>query len=194
MNKRITWIRLGEASKLINRSMNGVRSISERERVPTRKVKYGTRDVYEYSKQHLQNIAKVLPKRKFSKERSLNPILEKSTGYMKIYYPEHSRSMSDGYVYEHWLVAEKLLGRPLKAKECVHHINRVRHDNRLENITVYPNRGHHMKDAHSHLALFMKAVYADNKDITDSDLTDKIKLISALTTEQLKNFINLCLT
>jgi hypothetical protein len=65
-------------------------------------------------------------------------------GYVFIYAPNHPRAKHNrAYVMEHILVMELSLGRFLKDKEVVHHINGIKDDNRIENLLLM-NKSSHM--------------------------------------------------
>lgn len=65
-----------------------------------------------------------------------------SNGYVLVKAPGHPLADVRGYVYEHRLVAERKLGRALRPDEEVHHKNRIKTDNREENLEVVTHAEH----------------------------------------------------
>ena len=63
-------------------------------------------------------------------------------GYVLIKLPNHPRANNSGYVREHRLVMEFFLGRYLKPKELVHHINGIKNDNHIENLQLVSHAEH----------------------------------------------------
>lgn len=68
-------------------------------------------------------------------------------GYILVLCPDHPHADSRGYVREHRLVMEQILGRHLEPSEHVHHINCVKWDNRPENLEVMDKSEHHLHHA-----------------------------------------------
>jgi hypothetical protein len=64
--------------------------------------------------------------------------------YISIYQPYHPLCNSKKLVAEHRLITEKHLNRFLDKKECIHHIDGNRTNNKIENLFVFENINTHM--------------------------------------------------
>ncbi len=61
------------------------------------------------------------------------------------YVPKHPDALSDGYVYEHRLIAEKMLHRQLKKGEYVHHKDNNGLNNAPSNLMVFATNADHIR-------------------------------------------------
>lgn len=77
-----------------------------------------------------------------SKEGGIGHKKIRGDGYVGVYFPDHPCSNKEGYIMEHILVMEALIGRHLHPEECVHHINENRKDNRKENLQLMTKKQH----------------------------------------------------
>lgn len=65
------------------------------------------------------------------------------TGYVCYRRPGHPRATSRGFVYEHILIVEAAIGKPLRATAEVHHVDEVRSNNANGNLVACQNRSYH---------------------------------------------------
>lgn len=67
-------------------------------------------------------------------------------GYILVKSPDHPHANSGGYVREHRLVMEGVLGRYLDPQEVVHHDGVPKDCNDPERLRVYPSQAEHRRD------------------------------------------------
>lgn len=74
-------------------------------------------------------------------------------GYIYVYSPNHPNKDRHGYVGVHRLVVEKHIGRFLKKKEIVHHIDGNKKNNNISNLMLCKDISQHMKlhKNHAHI-------------------------------------------
>lgn len=64
-------------------------------------------------------------------------------GYILIYFPSHPRANNSGCVFEHVLIAEAALGRPLPRTARVHHFDENRANNAPSNLVICDSESYH---------------------------------------------------
>jgi len=94
-------------------------------------------------------------------------------GYYRIYFPDHPKSDSRGWILEHILIMECSIGRWLKDDEVVHHKNGIRNDNRIENLQLM-TRSEHSK--YHRLQKNWKEWWDINKIILSGNISTDIDL------------------
>lgn len=66
-------------------------------------------------------------------------------GYVWLYRPKHPLCQKNNYVKRSRIIMEKHLGRYLTPTEVVHHINGIKHDDRIANLELFLNHSKHAK-------------------------------------------------
>lgn len=64
-------------------------------------------------------------------------VVPAGNGYTKQLVPDHPKARGGGYVHQHVLVMEGVVGRFMRRGENVHHKNGIRSDNRPENLEIW---------------------------------------------------------
>lgn len=83
-------------------------------------------------------------------------------GYIYLYKPEHPNCSKQGYIAEHRIVVEKILGRYLIKTEVVHHINGNKQDNCIENLIIFPLTREHSKLTAKQLSRYKNGRFKKN--------------------------------
>lgn len=98
------------------------------------------------SKEHREKVIKSLNYGQIGAKNHMwkEGIFVNPKGYIYLRIPTHPNVQSNGYVAEHRFVMEQKLGRYLTHWEHVHHINRIKHDNRPENLELVNGQTHNL--------------------------------------------------
>ena len=64
-------------------------------------------------------------------------------GRLNIYMPKHPRAKSNGYVFNHLLVAEKALGRTIPKSIPVHHVDMDKKNDSPGNLVICQDHSYH---------------------------------------------------
>lgn len=68
--------------------------------------------------------------------------MKTAKGYIAVLCPGHHMADRRGYVMEHILVWEEASGMQLPDNCCIHHLNGIKDDNRIENLCVMLHTAH----------------------------------------------------
>lgn len=130
---------------------------------PTSEYKRGSKLTKEHieaiKRRHTGKIVSAETRRKMSDSRKRGKFrspnwkggrrIGRTDNYIQIYRPDHLFANKEGYVMEHRLVMERIIGRYLTKNEVVHHKNKVRNDNAPDNLqlmTIKEHMAFHMNE------------------------------------------------
>ena len=89
--------------------------------------------------------------------------------YLAVYLPNHPDALADGYVYEHRIVASKMIGRELTSIEHVHHKDENGLNNSPDNLMIFASNSDHIAYHHG------VDVYEENGIYYAKQLVSKIE-------------------
>lgn len=145
---------INKISTKLNMSVGKVHKYIKLYEIPTRDQKSTfTFKGHKHSENVCKNISNIHKNKVISeetKEKIKNSKMQKGVGhkkvrkdgYISIYFPDHPKSNKEGYIMEHDLVMECYIGRWLKDDEIVHHKNKKRNDNKIENLKLMTKSDH----------------------------------------------------
>jgi len=90
-----------------------------------------------------------------------NRIYKRATdrdGYIRLYAGNHPYAGRRKMICEHVMIMELIIGRAILPNECVHHINGIRSDNRIENLQLM-SRSSHSKLHGPHVSMKRKRIH-----------------------------------
>lgn len=71
-----------------------------------------------------------------------------SRGYIWVLSIDHPRASKMGYVPEHRLIVEQVINRILLKHEEVHHVNKIKNDNTINNLIAFTSKAAHVRFEH----------------------------------------------
>lgn len=87
-------------------------------------------------------------------------------GYVLIKQNDHPFKNARGYVQEHRLVMERMIGRYITKNEVIHHVNRIKDDNRIENLMLFESHSKHITFERTGLKRKYKKYCMKNKQLS----------------------------
>lgn len=110
--------------------------------------------------------------------------------YFAVKCPDHPRAWKNGYIYEHRIIAECMIGRLLTPAEEVHHKNENSLDNTPTNLEVLTGGNHRKHHGSGITMITLTCVQCDrpftkpkNKVVKNERTPDKGEVVGSSPTE-----------